>query len=558
VTGMQAASQLVAASWAGLSSTSGGTTGWVVVGLCGLATIFAGIRWLRVAQREHYLPGSVTRFALRWWVSRPSSIVLGIGALACVGLAWQWPFAALGTAVAGAIGPIGLRLRARTSALDWTARLKRLAVAFAVLQAAIVAVVGVILRAPFAAAIGVLVSPRILDLACAVASPIEKRMVRPYVEQAKARLARVKPRVVAVTGSYGKTSTKQAISHILSGSVSTVASPASYNNRAGLARAVNEHLADGTEVFVAEMGTYGPGEIAELCEWLDPEVSVITAVGPVHLERFGSEDRVLQAKAEIVANCRVAVLATDDPRLAQLADRLIEQGRSVVRCSTLRAGAEDEGGAAEEVGGKIGRDVVVERTDGPNGTLRVKIGGRVVKDGIQSSARESNLACALGVVVALGLPVEAAVARLEGIPSTAHRLESVKGSGGAIVLDDTYNSNPKGAAVALSLLADLGANSERRVVVTPGMVELGRLQQRENAALGRSVAAVATDLVVVGRTNRRALVEGAREAYGDRPESRGLSVIEVSTREDAVSWVRANVGHGDVVLYENDLPDHYP
>ncbi len=559
---MQAASQLVAASWAGLPSASGGTTGWVVVGLCGLATICAGIRWLRVAQREHYLPGSVTRFALRWWVSRPSSIALGIGALACAGLAWQWPVAALGTALAGAVGPIGLRLRARTATLDWTARLTRLAVTFAILEVAIVAVLGVVLRAPFAAAVGLLASPRILDLACAVTAPIEKRMVRPYVDQAKARLARVKPHVVAVTGSYGKTSTKQAIAYILSGFVSTVASPASYNNRAGLARAVNEHLADGTGVFVAEMGTYGLGEITELCEWLCPEVSVITAIGPVHLERFGSEDRVLQAKAEIVANCGVAVLATDDPRLAKLADQLLEEGRSVVRCSTGRAGADEpsaaEPGADEARTDEPGADVVVERTDGPSGTLCVKIGGRVVKDGVQSTARESNLACALGVVVALGLPVEAAVARLEGIPSTAHRLEAGKGSGGAIVLDDTYNSNPSGAAVALSVLAELGANSERRVVVTPGMVELGRLQQRENAALGRSAAAVATDLVVVGRTNRRALVEGAREGRDDRPGSPELSVIEVATRQDAVSWVRANLGPGDVVLYENDLPDHYP
>ncbi len=241
------------------------------------------------------------------------------------------------------------------------------------------------------------------------------------------------------------------------------------------------------------MGTYGPGEIAELCEWLDPEVSVITAIGPVHLERFGSEERVLQAKAEIVANCKVAVLATDDPRLAALADRLTAEGRAVVRCSSEDAAA----------------DVVVERISGANGTLRVKIRGRVVKDGLNSPARESNLASAIGVVAALGLPVEAALGRLDGLPSAAHRLESVRVSGGALVLDDTYNSNPAGSAVALSVLADVGARAERRVVVTPGMVELGRLQQRENAALGRSAAAVATDLVVVGRTNRRALLEGA-------------------------------------------------
>src|SRR6202035_5977429 len=95
-------------------------------------------------------------------------------------------------------------------------------------------------------------------------------------------------------------STKGYAAHLLGGSLTVVASPASFNNRAGLARAVNEHLTQGTEVFVAEMGTYGRGEIAELCSWVRPDVAVITAVGPVHLERFGSEERVLEAKAEIL------------------------------------------------------------------------------------------------------------------------------------------------------------------------------------------------------------------------------------------------------------------
>jgi UDP-N-acetylmuramoyl-tripeptide--D-alanyl-D-alanine ligase len=526
---------LIGSGFAG-ASASGGTTGWIAVGLCALATIPAGLRWLRVAQREHYLPTAVSRFALRWWVSRVAGIALGVGALVCAGLSAVWPVAAIGTALAGAVGPLGLRVRTRTAPLAWTPRLIRLAATFVVLQAAIVGVAGVFLRAPVVSAIALLASPFVMDLACAVMAPVELRLLRPYLDRATDRLARVGPRVVAVTGSYGKTSTKQAIAHLLSGSVSVVASPASFNNRTGLARAVNEHLADGTQVFVAEMGTYGPGEIADLCSWLKPEVSVITAIGPVHLERFGSEDRVLEAKSEIVSACDVAVLATDDPRLAGVADRLEAAGRRVVRCSVKDAGA----------------DVLVERQGGPTGALRVSVQGQVVKEGLTSSARESNLACAVGVVLALGLPTEAAVSRVEGLATGVHRLEQATGSSGALLLDDTYNSNPAGAAVALSVLAELGANAERRVVVTPGMVELGRLQEKENAALARSVAAVATDLIVVGRTNRRALLQGARDRDGQ------LSVVQVATRDAAVSWVQENVGPGDVVLFENDLPDHYP
>jgi hypothetical protein len=139
--------------------------------------------------------------------------------------------------------------------------------------------------------------------------------------------------VVAVTGSYGKTSTKGHIAHLVRPDRTVVATPASFNNRAGLARAVNEHLADGTEVFVAEMGTYGPGEIAELCRWCPPDISVITAIGPVHLERFGSEDRIVEAKSEILRAGDDVVLAVDDPRLAALAERGGRRGKRVLRCS---------------------------------------------------------------------------------------------------------------------------------------------------------------------------------------------------------------------------------
>ena len=128
--------------------------------------------------------------------------------------------------------------------------------------------------------------------------------------------------VVGVTGSYGKTTTKNYIAFLLAGDRAVLASPRSYNNRAGLSRTVNEHLAPGTEVLVAEMGAYGAGEIAALCEWLRPEIAVITSIGPAHLERFGSLEQTLEAKAEITATAQVVVLNVDDARLAGLAKRL--------------------------------------------------------------------------------------------------------------------------------------------------------------------------------------------------------------------------------------------
>jgi UDP-N-acetylmuramoyl-tripeptide--D-alanyl-D-alanine ligase len=368
--------------------------------------------------------------------------------------------------------------------------------------------------------------PVLADLSLAAIAPFERRLSAGFVEQATRTLARIAPTVAAITGSYGKTTTKAYLLRLLRDSRSTVASPASFNNRMGLARAINEHLAEGTEVFIAEMGTYGKGEIADLCAWIEPTVGVITAIGPVHLERMGSLDRILEAKAEILEKARTAVLNVDDARLALLADQLDQE---VIRCSAADATA----------------DVFIDAQG--DGGVFVK-GMRVGTLG-DASVFPGNLSCALGAAVALGMPMTGVARAIEDLPVAEHRQTVSVSNLGFTIVDDTYNSNPVGARAALDTLQRLGT-SGRRVLVTPGMVELGADQFEENVALTAEAMNQVTDLVIVGRTNRVALRQGA--VGGER------SVIVVDSREDAVNWVRANLGDGDVVLYENDLPDHYP
>lgn len=504
---------------------------WIgtVVALAALAP--AGLRWLRVSQREHYLPDATSRFAWRWWLSEPANASLALLGLVGLGCSTRWPLAALAPAGAAAIGPLHLALRGRSARLVATARLRRLAALWLVLEAILV-VVGILVGAPAPlAAAGALGCPVLVDLASAIAGPIERRLLMTYVRQASDRLSRVRPTVVAVTGSYGKTSTKNHIAHLVAGARSVVASPASFNNRAGLARAVNEQLVDGTEVFVAEMGTYGPGEIAELCRWFPPQVAVITAVGPVHLERFGSEDAIARAKSEITERASTVVLNMDDRRLAALADRLAldPSPKAVIGCSAVDLSA----------------DVCVQRNAG-----RVTVhanGVPVAKDvAVPAGVHPLNLACAVAVALHLNIPPTVVASRLKDLPPVPNRLTAGRASSGVVVLDDTFNANPAGARAALAALTEVGAN--RRVVVTPGMVELGPLQDQENEAFGAAAVSVATDFVVVGRTNRRALVRGAH----------ALHPVELRTREEAVRWVRTHLGTGDAVLYENDLPDHYP
>jgi UDP-N-acetylmuramoyl-tripeptide--D-alanyl-D-alanine ligase len=507
-----------------------------------VAMALAELRWLRVAQREHYLPGAAGRFALRWWRQDPLTLGSLLLALAGAGLAWHWPGAALATALVVAAGPPGLGLRGRTTPLAWTRRLRTLAAVVTALEAAVL-VVGVLAGAgPAVAAAVAVVVPLLVDLGCAITGPFERAAATRHVRRAEQRLRRVAPTVVAITGSYGKTGTKGYVAHLLAGSKTVVASPASYNNRAGLARAVNENLADGTDVFVAEMGTYGPGEIADLCSWLLPDIAVITAIGPVHLERFGSEDRIAAAKSEILEGAGVAVLNVDDPRLAALATEAEEKGRRVRRVS---APADAEVRVSEEADGLVLFIDGVERARAPLG------------------ARPGNAACAVAVALEAGVGVEEIGRRFPFLPTAPHRLEPGRGADGPLVLDDTYNANPAGARVALRALETMAPPAGRRVVVTPGMVELGARQVEENTAFARAVAAVADDLVVVGRTNRRALLRGAQEGHGSWEKGHGsrekaLSVEVVDRRPDAVAWVRRHLGPHDIVLYENDLPDHYP
>ncbi len=502
----------------------------IIVLLLIAAAPLAEARWLRVAQREHYLPGTVTTFAVRWWrlhVRNQALVVLAIGATA-VAVFFGW--AAVLAIEAVALGPLGLSMRGRTSQLAWTRRLKALTATHMLICVAMVTAGVLVGYGAATAALTALVLPITLDLALAINAPLENRAAAKFVHQAKVRLDKVAPTRVAITGSYGKTTIKGYVRHLASSTRSIVASPASFNNTGGLSRAVNEHLAPDTEIFVAEMGCYGPGEISKLCAWVKPDVAALCNIGPVHLERFGDLNTVVASKAEIFDNANIGVLNIDAYGLLDLADQLSQTGMRVIRCST-----DPDAGA----------DVVVEAIDVR--TVRLGIGGNTSEAQIAAGAIAENVAVAIGIAVALDVPDAIIRQRLVDLPGADHRQEVSTSPTGVTIIDDTYNSNPAGAASALAALSDLTA--KRRVLVTPGMVELGPIQHAENAKLGAAAAHAVDDVVIVGHTNRAALRSGT--------EGGPAAVHLVSTRNEAVEWVRATLEPGDAVLYENDLPDHY-
>ncbi|MQB00869.1 MAG: UDP-N-acetylmuramoyl-tripeptide--D-alanyl-D-alanine ligase [Actinobacteria bacterium] len=381
--------------------------------------------------------------------------------------------------------------------------------------------------------------PEVLVVADSVMSPIQRAINERYLRRAATTLQELSPTVVAITGSFGKTSTKFAIETLAGEPGTILATPSSYNTPLGVCRAINERLGPAHRVFVVEMGAYGEGEIAELMGFVRPSIGVLTAVGPAHLERFGSMDAIRRAKYEVVRDLPsggTAVMSVDDQIVRALAD-------DTTHVAVVRYGLDADG--RPDV---TARDV----TFGSDGTTMTILDQR---DGTQVRLSTPLLGShAVGHVLA-GFAVARAVGRTkEEIARAAsrlrpveHRLQLMDGAPGITIIDDAYNSNPDGAAAALAVLEAMPA--DRRIVVTPGMIELGELQYDENRRFGELAGGVADTLIVVARVNRDAIVEGAG---GKRAK-----VITVDSLDEAQVHLRDFLRPGSVVLFENDLPDQY-
>jgi len=250
---------------------------------------------------------------------------------------------------------------------------------------------------------------------------------------------------------------------------------------------------------------------------------------------MGSRDVIFQAKSEITEKARTVVLPIDDPLLAGLAEKCRAEGKRVITVSTVPG---------------TDADVVV---DAAAGTISVREAGAhatasVVIPGVGHAV---NLAVAVGIAHALEIPLSAVANRLDALPDSPHRAEVQHAESGVVIIDDTYNSNPVGAQRALEGAAAIAAErGGPLVVVTPGMVELGSVQVQRNTEFAASIAAAGGHLFAIARTNRAALLAGAASVGG--------SVKIFDRRTDAVAAALDQAGDRGVILYENDLPDHYP
>ncbi|MGH2807213.1 MAG: Mur ligase family protein [Actinomycetota bacterium] len=388
-------------------------------------------------------------------------------------------------------------------------------------------------------------APVVLVLADVVLTPAQGVINGTFLRRARAMLAEVSPLVVGVTGSFGKTSTKFAIEALIGPAGSALATPGSFNTPLGVCRTINENLDSSHGFFIVEMGAYKEGEIAELCRFVRPSIGVLTAIGPAHLERFGSMDAIRRGKYEIVTSLPdegTAVMNVDNLDIRKLADET--RRVTVVRYGLDEAGAPDITCRNVRVSSSGTAFEIVDTRDGRAVDVTTRLLGKHSVGHILAGAAVALLA---GRALA---DLRAPIANLQPVE---HRLQLIQGTGGITVIDDAFNSNPEGAAAALDVLAAMPGG--KKVVVTPGIIELGPLQAEANEDFGARAAEVADAVIVVARINRDAILAGARRAGAGR--SGGADVIAVGSLDEATARLRSLIGPGDVVLFENDLPDQY-
>ncbi len=387
-----------------------------------------------------------------------------------------------------------------------------------------------------------LLSPLLAAGANLLLWPVEEGFRRYYLADARRKLRALGPTVVGVAGSYGKTSTKELTATILGGRWSVLRPPGSYNTPMGISRVIREELEPSHEVFVAELGDYVPGDIRFLCNLVEPRVGILTTIGPEHLERFKTMERIAQAKEELIDALPadgVAIINQDDPLVRAMGDRAAARGLRVVRYGQIEPGAQVRA-----------RDVQTTRA-GLSFTIEVDGHGEVgVQVGLLGRHNVMNVLAATGAALALGMTLTEIAIAARGIEPVQHRLQPIRGAGGVLVIDDTYNSNPRGAAEALAVLGELPGG--KKVLVTPGMIELAEQEESEHRLLGERAAAVCDEVILVGPARTRPIAAGLLAAGFPADH---LYVVE--NRDAATVRLGTLLQAGDVLLWENDLPDTY-
>jgi len=377
--------------------------------------------------------------------------------------------------------------------------------------------------------------PVVLIICNAILYPLEENIRLGFLSKAQRKLRRPEFESlirIGITGSYGKTSCKNILARMLEKKYHVATSPASFNTPMGFSKTINNILEPEHEVIIMEMGARYEGDIRYLAKLFKPKYGILTSIGPQHLDTMGPIERVQRTKSELVhalPSDGIAILNGDNERCRQVFEGLeIEK-----YLSNLDTMATDK---------KITQD-------GCEFTLHID--GKFVQVKTRLLGRhniENILMCAI-LAEKLGVEIEKIAEAISELEPTRHRLELTTTQAGVHVLDDSYNSSPDGVRASLEVLSLFKG---MKIVMTPGLVELGAKQDEENFKFGVRIAEVADKVIVVNEINRTSILDGLKsQKFDDK------SIFTVANLEEAKSVYAGLLKSGDVLLIQNDLPDNY-
>ena len=427
--------------------------------------------------------------------------------------------------------------------LKFTARVKRMYYTLGILLAAVVALQFFVLKDLSFVFLSVNVVFCLFPylsvfLLWALLYPVEKNITNRYIKDAKNILASYKGnlRVIGVTGSYGKTGTKMILTSMLKEKYEVLTTPKNFNTTMGVVRTVREYLKPQTEIFVCEMGAKKTGDIKEICDLVSPTCGIITTVGPQHLDTFGNIENVFNTKFELYDSVKAAggkVFACGD-------NEEIKKGvkeREVILYGT-------------DPSYDYYADNIVCSASGQVFDLHLK--GETVKvtSKLLGSHNVLNIVGAAAIAHSMGgtaAQIKFAVSRLT---PPEHRLEIKRYANGSTLIDDAYNSNPVGCLEACRVLSHF--SPMKRVLITPGLVELGEAQDMHNRRLGEVAAECADIIILVGIEGSKPIKEGILSKNFDESK-----LFVAASFKEAYDKYCEFADKDTVVLIENDLPDNY-
>jgi len=375
--------------------------------------------------------------------------------------------------------------------------------------------------------------------------PLESLIKYFFLRKAANKIKILQPTVIGITGSYGKTSTKNILAHIISDQKIALATPKSYNTLMGICKVINTSLEKKHEIFIVEMGAYRKGEIRKICKLATPHLVTITSIGPQHIERFGSIDNIIDAKYEIISSLHTggtAIFNLDDAKTEIFIERIKNHPVKLVSSSSNpRADLYAKNISCSSKGLSF---EIYNRADGRRYICTTRLLGMhtVV-----------NILIALAIAVELGINLSHAIEKIKSLKPVPHRLELTKTPEGLNIIDDAYNSNPVGARNAIETLGHFVGG--KKILVTPGLVELGESEEVENTKLGDFAANTCDLVVLIGEDKINRIQYIQQGLLNNGMDEKCIKIIP--SINEAFEFLRGHAVPGDTILLLNDLPDIY-